>query len=193
MNDKKDNQYRELIDAVEQRAGMEMHKSQDFDWLAARIETQTHQVVSANTLKRLWGYFENVHVNTRTSVLDLLSQYLGYKSYTMFIQSRQAEKANKSSDSVKTRHLETKDLETGFKLLITWHPDRKMMAEHLGNGHFIIREIENSKLCVGDTFDCHLVIEGEPLFLGNLSHEGMPPLAYQAGKMGGIHFEILVD
>ena len=196
MNDKNENQYQALCDAVEERVGMKMERSQDFDWLAEKILEQQHQMVSANTLKRLWGYFEHVHVETRKSVLDLLSQFLGYSNYVVFVQTIEMEAANKSSDEVNTNYLEVKKLPVGQQICVTWLPDRRIVMEHLGQGKCIIREVENSKLCLGDTFNCHLLIEGEPLFIGNLCREGeIPavPVAYQAGKKGGIHFEVLID
>ncbi len=191
--ERKQSQFNTLIDAVEQRAGKQMQVSTDFDWLSQEIQKQEHQLVSANTLKRLWGYFEHVTVTTRKSVLDLLAHYLGYSSYAVFQQAHEQDKSGKGSNSVKTRHLESRKLTTGQMVCVTWHPDRRMLVEHLGDGRFIIKEVENSKLSVGDTFDCHLMIEGETLYLGNLSHEGAPPVAYQAGKMGGIHFEVILD
>jgi hypothetical protein len=196
MNGKNENQYQAICDAVEKHVGMKMVRSQDFDWLAEKILEQQHQMVSANTLKRLWGYFDHVRVETRKSVLDLLAQYLGYSNYVVFVQTLEMVAANKSSDEVNTNHLEVKKLPVGQRICVTWLPDRRVVMEHLGQGRCIIREVENSKLCVGDTFNCHLLIDGEPLFLGSLSRVGKSPsesVAYQAGKQGGIHFEVLID
>lgn len=192
MDAKRENQHKALCEAIEKRAGMKMKTSTDFDWLSKQIMDTVHQMVSANTLKRLWGYYEHVHVKTRKNVLDMLSQYLGYSSYSVFMMNINAKEGKSISDFVNTRHLETKRLNTGALISVNWQPDRTMTIEHLGDGRFIIREVENSKLCVGDTFECYLMIEGEPLFLSNLVHLGNSPMAYQAGKIGGIHFEILM-
>ena len=195
MNDKNENQYQALCDAVEKHVGMKMVRSQDFDWLAEKILEQQHQMVSANTLKRLWGYFDHVRVETRKSVLDLLAQYLGYSNYMVFVQTLEMAAANKSSNEVNTNHLEVKKLPVGQQVCVTWLPDRRLVMEHLGQGRCVIREVENSKLCVGDTFNCQLLIEGEPLFLGSLCRVGesfSDSVAYQAGKQGGIHFEVLI-
>jgi len=51
-----------------------------------------------------------------------------------------------------------------------------------------VMEAEKTKLSVGDTFKCDIFIEGEPLYLNNLVHEGRPPMVYVAGKKGGIRF-----
>ncbi len=193
MDEKKENQYKALCEAVERRAGRSLKESQDFDWLAGQIMDTVHQMVSANTLKRLWGYYENVHVVTRKSVLDMLAQYVGYRNYAVFLMSANSKDGSNISDFVKTHHLDTRKLGEGFMVCITWNPDRRVMVEHLGGGHFVVRDVENSKLSVGDTFDCHLMIEGETLFLSNVVHNGNPPMAYQAGKQGGIHFEVVID
>ena len=92
------------------------------------------------------------------------------------------------------RELEGKRLAKGLFLRLTWLPDRVCIVEHLGNACFIIRQVENSKLSVGDTFEAAVIIEGEPLYLSNLVHEGRPPVSYVAGvKSGGVHFEIIEE
>ena len=52
-------------------------------------------------------------------------------------------------------------------------------------------EAENTKLSVGDTFMCDIFIDGEPLYLSNLVHEGRPPMVYVAGKKDGIRFQLI--
>ena len=43
---------------------------------------------------------------------------------------------------------------------------------------------------MGDTFNCELFIEGEPLYLSQLIHEGQQPMVYVVGKKDGIRFEV---
>jgi hypothetical protein len=61
----------------------------------------------------------------------------------------------------------------------------------LGDGVFTIVEAANTKLSVGDTFRCDLFIEGEPLYMSQLVHEGRPPMVYVVGKVNGIRFDYL--
>ena len=89
-------------------------------------------------------------------------------------------------------------LAVGDRLLLTWHPDRRCVIEHQGSGQFRVAEAENTKLAVGDTFECALMMEGEPLYVGNLTHlladgSTMGPVSYLAGKQGGVTFEVEED
>ena len=43
---------------------------------------------------------------------------------------------------------------------------------------------------MGDTFECSVIIEGEPLYLNNLIHKGKNNSLYVIGKVSGIHFEV---
>ena len=56
------------------------------DFLAEAIYEKLHQTVSTSTLKRFWGYLPQ-YASIRTSTLDLLSQFVGYKDWNAFEQS----------------------------------------------------------------------------------------------------------
>lgn len=45
------------------------------------------------------------------------------------------------------------------------------------------------RLREGDTFECSLIIEGEPLYLDNLKQGELPAIAYVCGKKTGVFFE----
>ena len=65
--------------------------------------------------------------------------------------------------------------------------DRRCVVTHLGNGRFRVDEAENSKLSVGDTFECHLFINHEPLFLDKVIRQNQQsPLYYVAGQRNGV-------
>ena len=85
-----------LCQALEEKMGKRMHTSKDFEALAASIFEQTHQLISASTLKRLWGYLDE-GVTPRRTTLDLLSQFLGYAEWDAFCE-QQTE--GSSADSV---------------------------------------------------------------------------------------------
>ena len=54
------------------------------------------------------------------------------------------------------------------------------------------KDLVNTRLKVGDTFECSLIIEGEPLYLDNLRQDGHPPIAYVCGKKSGVFFEYVI-
>lgn len=180
-----------LCREVERVQGRVMSTSQDFVWMSEQIMLRTHKTLGVNTLKRFWGYLDASGAATRASTYDVLAQYIGFRDYHAFRQSL-ADNATQSN-KVLSRNVNARTLASGLRLRVTWLPDRVMEAEHLGEGHYVVRNVENSKLSVGDTFECALIIENEPLFLGNLMHEGVGPVAYVAGKRDGVRFEIVED
>lgn len=185
----------QLCREVERVTGRRMEASDDFVWLSGQISSRMQKAVSVNTLKRFWGYFEgggkNHEVKPRTSTLDALAQFVGYRDYKMLC--RGCEVQDEDSHRILSRHVNTRTLVPGQLVVFHWLPDRRMKVEHQGKGCFIVVEVENSKLSVGDTFECPLIIENEPLFLGNLIHEGHRPVAYVAGKIDGIRFELVEE
>ena len=58
---------------------------------------------------------------------------------------------------------------------------------------FVVEEAQNSKLIAGDTFHCSCVIEGEPLYLTNLTHPGIEGCDYVCGKLGGVKWRVIVN
>lgn len=196
----KEKQYmnKALCDAIERVAGRKMLCSQDFEWLTKEIEERTHEVVGVNTLKRMWGYYGGMPVSTRHGTLNVLSRYVGYADYDKFKVSEEAENKGNSSSFVMSRQLNTRKLEAGLYVNVRWLPDRHLRLLHTGGGHFRVVESEHSKLGVGDTFECALMMEGEPLYVGNLTHlladgSTMGPVSYLAGKQGGVTFEVEED
>lgn len=159
----------------------------DFEWLEEKIANKVKERVSASTLMRVWGYRKGV--STRQSTLDILARYLGYADYVTFCQWAPTKDDEPQSDEVISRHLHTSDLQVGQKIELTWQPERRCVVQRQKGKSFLVVEVEQTKLSVGDTFECDIFIEGEPLYLSQLVHEGRSPMVYVAGKKSGIHFE----
>ena len=67
--------------------------------------------------------------------------------------------------------------------------DRTCDVKYLGDQCFVVTASENTRLREGDTFECSLIIEGEPLYLDNLKQGELPAIAYVCGKKTGVWFE----
>lgn len=182
-------EYKVLCEAVEQKFGKKMQTPLDFEWLEEKIAIKTKEQVSASTLMRVWGYRKGV--STRQTTLDILARYLGYADYVTFCQWAPAQDDEPQSDEVVSRHLRTSDLQKGQQVELTWQPNRRCVIQRQKGKCFQVIEAEQTKLSVGDTFECDIFIEGEPLYLSQLVHEGRPPMVYVAGKKNGIHFEVM--
>ena len=81
------------------------------------------------------------------------------------------------------------DLALGDSIRLTWQPDRVCDIEYLGDLTFKVIASENTRLQPGDTFECSLIVEGEPLYLDNLIQGQQKPTAYVCGKKAGVLFE----
>lgn len=174
-------QNKELYKLVERTAGRRIQTPRDFDWLAEQIRLRTNEPISPTTLKRLWGYIDEP-VKPRKITLDILSQYVGYVDYEAFCK----QDGESQSNMVLSGRMSAEDLTEGQRVELRWQPDRICTVKYLGEGRFIVEKSVNSKLAEGDTFDCHLFIEHEPLYLDNLVHLGKNHSAYVAGKKDGV-------
>ena len=174
---------------IETALGRTLSTPKDFDYLRERIYARLRVFVGRSTLMRIWGYVDEVE--PRNSTLGILAQFLGYKDWEDYQQNALLPK-EQQSNPVMNRRLSVKDaLKYGHRLRLTWQPQRVCDVEYLGNLSFEVIASENTRLRVGDTFQCSLIIEGEPLYIDNLKQGDCPPVAYVCGKKSGVWFEYL--
>ena len=184
--------YRALLAQLELVCKREMKTPRDFDWLSEEMRVKRGETVSANTLKRLWGYLPT-NVKPREYTLDCLSRFIGYRDYAHFVeQDRALANEESASEAVVSKKLNvSSELEVRDRILLTWTPGRMCTVRHLGEELFVVENSERTRLKAGNTFKCGLIIEGEPLYIDDLVQEGRAPVAYVCGKVGGIHFEVI--
>ena len=163
-----------LKQEVERTFGHQLKEARDFEELSHLLLSHTRERLSPTTLKRFWGYLKNEEVQTRPHTLDVLAWFVGYKDCGIKAEER----------------ITSEGLRRGQRLIITWRPDRRIVVRHQGEGRFEIVEAENTKLSVGDTFRCHLMIQHEPLYLDEVMHQGMPSMVYVAGQKDGVVIEV---
>lgn len=175
--------------SVEHFVGREIKLPRDFVFLEKQVECYTGVKISQSTLKRLWGY---VSCDSAPSyyVLDTLATMLGYTSWTDFVK-RSLD--SESSCRIVRRKLQMDALSLGDKIELMWSPFRVLVAEYTGDGTFVVEQSENSKLIAGDTFHCSCVIEGEPLYLTDVTHPGIEACDYVCGKLGGVKWRVIVN
>lgn len=179
-----------LCNDIETALGRRMQTPKDFDHLRKRIYARLHILVSTTTLKRIWGYLGD-GVETRESTLGILAQFLGYRDWEDY-RKRSAQPGEEQSSPVMSRRLSVaEELHAGDCLRITWQPDRVCEVEYLGKQAFRVLKAEHTRLQAGDTFQCSLIIDGEPLYLDNLRQGNQPPVVYVCGKKSGVRFETI--
>ena len=195
--EKKTSQYQQIETCEQLRSEIEtalkkkLQTPKDFEFLRERIYARLHILVSRTTLMRFWGYI-NEDVSPRKATLDILAQFLGYQDLDGYCQNSLLPKEQQSSPVMSRRLSVAKELVVGERLRLTWNPERICDIEYLGNLQFRVVASENTRLKTGDTFECSLIIEGEPLYLDNLRQDGNPPIAYVCGKKSGVFFEYVI-
>jgi hypothetical protein len=160
----------------------------DFEFLHERIYARLHILVSRTTLMRLWGYVDE-DVTPRKGTLDILAQFIGYQDWDGYCQNSLLPKEQQSSPVMSRRLSVAKELVEGERLRLTWQPDRVCDIEYLGDLQFRVIASENTRLKPGDTFECSLIIEGEPLYLDHLKQDAQQTISYVCGKKSGVMFE----
>ena len=180
--------YETLCMAVEQSIHRKMITQADFDFLVDVIYTRTHELLSATTLKRLWGKVQSDYAPSART-LNTLALFLGYSDFDSFCQ-HQPKGNTPPSNPVLSEHLDVdKDFIVGDEVTLYWAPGRVCHVRYLGNYRFVVMKSEMTRLQSGDTFTCNVFINGEPLYLKNLCQAGHPPFNYVCGMKGGIRYE----
>ena len=180
----------QLCKEIETALHRQIKTPKDFDFLKEKIYARLHILVSSTTLKRIWGYLDE-GVTPRDNTLDILAQFLGYTSWDEYKCNAQQQKETQSSPVMNRRLSIKDDLALGECIRLTWQPDRSCDIEYMGNLTFKVVASENTRLQPGDTFQCSLIIEGEPLYLDNLIQNHRQPIAYVCGKKSGVKFEFV--
>ncbi len=182
-------QIQQLCRAVEEAMGAAQLARSDFDRLQGDIFNRLHIHISATTLKRLWGYVATDSA-PRQRTLDTLALFIGYNNFRHFCQTRH-DGDGEPSAPVLSRHIDVEnDLVPDDTLTIFWNPGRVCSLKYLGDRRFLVTESQNTRLTAGATFQCSLIIEGEPLYISNLVLNNHEPVGYICGKKGGIQFNM---
>jgi hypothetical protein len=173
-----------LMTAVEGRFGRRPETSTQFISLSYAIETVTGELLSASTLKRLWSYVSSTPA-PRINTLDILSQYVGQRSFRTFCESLRAGR-EETSGFFQTSFVVAEELEPGTLVEVGWAPDRLVRVEFLGEQRFKVVEARNSKLRPGDEFETASMMTGYPLCLSGVLRDGKMTTPFVGGKQGGL-------
>lgn len=183
--------YQTLREKAEQVAGRAMSTPRDFDYLSTRIYDKTKAYIAPITLKRFWVYLGGEHrKKPYRSTLNILAQFAGYVSIEAFEEGHVGG-SPVESDFLANDSLQVAALEKDARIELRWYPDRCVTVAYLGLEMFRVVESVNSKLSVGDTFMVSQIVDGEPLVLRCLIHEGQAPTNYVCGRVNGVKYRAL--
>lgn len=174
-----------LLAEVEKRYGRRLSTSADFEALSVVVEHESGELISASTLKRLWGYV-TLKPTPRISTLNVLSRYIGKRDFNAFQQSIMSD-GHYVSNFFSVKKVCTSDLKKGAEVLIGWAPNRLVTLRYDGDGYYTVIKSENSKLLEGDKFQTESFMIGYPLYIPRILRNGEYTLSYIAGTQEGLN------
>lgn len=178
-------QIKKLCKRVESTVGFEATSPKLFERMALMIFERTGTLLSATTLKRLWGYLREP-MTPRKTTLDVLAQCCGWRNYDDFVAGNIPEI---ESGYVGSRVLNVeRDVVPGELVRLMWRPSRICVIRYLGDRKWMVVRSEGTRLAPGDTFVCPMIVAGEPLYLDNVRHAGSRPGVYVCGRRNGVGF-----
>lgn len=191
----KDNQTQtgieKLRETIERVLNHKLHTPKDFVMLSRKIFEQQKQTVSATTLKRIWNYLKNEHVETRETTLNILARFAGYKSWEFFLECYHDSDSLENEKIILSDPILPESLQYGQQIQLTWHHHSYCIIQYLGNRKFKVLKSCNSLLREDDRFECYFMLNYEPVYLLNLQHYSNVIHAFVLGQNGGVSISIL--
>ena len=173
-----------LRNLIEKSMDKKMETAGDFLDLFIAIEDRLNETLSLSTLKRIWGYIDG-YDTVRFHTLSILARFVGYSDWDDFVNCNN-ENLNEQSEEILQKCIHSRNLKVGEKVYFTWNPDRECISEFLGNDTYKILDCRNTKLQKNSTFLCSFFVEGQSLYLDDLTVDGQVFAMFVAGKNGGL-------
>lgn len=183
----------ELLRQVEEKFGRRLSTTTDYELLSFVVEREINEMISASTLKRLWGYV-SYSSTPRIATMDTLCRYLGHKDFKEFCKVLKDSGAIVSTFFT-SKTIEASSLKASDRVLLGWAPNRLVKLKFLGDSCFEVESVENAKLQVGDRFEASEFILGVPLFISTINRtDGSATPPYVAAKAEGLNvLEVLSE
>lgn len=186
MLTKERNQYNIecLRQDVERKVGRSINTPSDFNFLYLEICRELNDAPSISTLKRMWAYVKNTSSRS-LSTLNILARFIGYRDWNDYLESLMRDKRVESG-FLSANSILSSNLRVGDCVVCTWNPDRRIVAEYMGENRYRVKEAEQCKLQVGATFSALIFTKGLPLCVTGVEYEGSKFGDYVAGEKTGL-------
>lgn len=175
------NQY--IQNLIRNKTGNHLTLSSQFELLSKDIFDVTGNVLSVNTLKRLFGRLADV--STSHTTLNIIAEYLGFENWEKL--ESVAENGNSCLCSLKDTVF-PKDLDTGTRIEICYEPSRKLLLEITDDKHCRVISSAGGKLCEGDILYIAEITAGYSLIVSNVERGGQQLGRYVGGIEGGVKY-----
>ena len=174
----------ELLLLVEKKYSKVLRTTTDFDMFSLYLKQEQNELISTSTLKRLWGYVNDLHT-PRKQTLDVLARFLEFENFDIFCSWLKSSPLYNSSYFT-TKQVLASDLQPGTQIEIGWSPNRYLLLQYKGSSFFEVIKSEQSKLNSGDGFEVASFMMGQPLLLPYVLRNGEKTPPFIAGRNGGL-------
>ena len=161
--------------------GQGVRYPKDCDSLASHISQACKTQISGSTLRRLFGFVKGVH-EPRQYTLDILAEYLGYKSWQLLLNS--FEKEEMRGEKIIER-LSSQQVKTAQVLMIKYEPKKVVELKKRGNGFHVVSSNEK-KLLLNDEVKFTLLELHYPLTFTHVIRQGSSIGRLQVTTVSGI-------
>lgn len=183
-----DNISQYLIDClrkdIEKEVGRSISTPSDFNFLSLKLKSKMSESPSESTLKRLWGYVADGSMRSK-STLNSLCRFLGYSDWNNYVEHLMRD-SRVESGFLNTSSISTDNIQPGDSVEVMWNPDRRIVAEYMGNSRFVVRECKNATLTVGATFHTKIIARGVAFYCTNVDIDSQKHPDYVAGSKTGV-------
>ena len=173
-----------IKDMLEEKFGQPVRYPKDCEALAAEISTTCKQRISASTIKRLYGFVQNIE-QPRLYTLDVISNYLGYSYWENLLTSLNTQP--KSSNETIEQLIST-ELEKDTLVEIGYEPHRIIGLKFIGNNQFEAIHSSDSKILKGDLISFQHANLHYPLLIIEIIRSEKNIGQYLAGSVSGVTF-----
>ena len=173
---------------VEQKFGIPMHTHVHFVSLTEAIEAALHEHISPTTLERVWGYSTRHYDTVSRRTLDVLASYIeqgNWESYCIYLRKTNATESDFFTEGI----ISVSSLAMGTRLRLGWQPDRVCEVRYMGDYRFVVEQVRNGSLQVGDSFACLQFQKGKVMYMDCFQRFGDSPtdnMRYAVGRENGL-------
>ena len=173
---------------VENKYGTPLHTHAHFVSLTEAIEVALREHISPTTLERVWGYSTRHYDTVSRRTLDVLARYAdkeSWDSYCNYLKQMNGTESDFFTDGL----LSVSTLSIGTRLRLGWQPDRMCEVRYMGDYRFVVEQVRNGSLQVGDTFACLQFQLGKMLYMDcfkRANEDSKEEQRYAVGRENGL-------
>lgn len=161
--------------------GQGVRYPKDCDSLAAHISQACKTHISGSTLRRLFGFVRGVH-EPRQYTLDILAEYLGYKSWQLLLNSFEKEELREEKI---IERLTPQQIKAGQIVTVSYEPRKVIELKRHGKSFYVLSTNEK-KLQLNDEVKYKLLELHYPLTFTHVIRQGSSIGRLQVAAVSGI-------